>query len=257
MTEIAKAYRQAQDDLENGIFTRLINDAENIPLSSKIRERLNNAGVRFWAGDNISEHISEAEVDALVDELAVKFEGVLDSLVIDRFNDPNSMDTGRRMAKMYVYELMAGRYEKQPNITAFPNTESKTRFTGMLTATAEIKSMCSHHHQPVTGKCWIGILPSTKVIGLSKYARLAQWYARRGTLQEELTRQIADAIMKSTETKDVGVVISAQHGCCTNRGIMAHDSTTFTSVLEGQFFNPSVKSEFMQFVQMGSQFQCR
>lgn len=226
-----------------------------VPVSAQIRDRLNQAGKRFWAGDNISEFISDEERKALIDEATKAFENVLDALVIDRHNDPNSMDTGRRMAKMYINELMEGRYSPEPDVTAFPNTEAETRFAGMLVATAEIKSMCSHHHQTVTGKCWIGLLPSTKVIGLSKYARLAQWYGRRGTLQEELTKQIADAIMKHTETKDVAVVISAQHGCCTNRGIMAHDSTTWTSILEGQFYNPSVKSEFLSYVRGGS-FQC-
>jgi GTP cyclohydrolase I len=158
---------------------------------------------------------------------------------------------------MYLNELFEGRYKKEPDVTSFPNDDVATRYAGMLITKAEIKSMCSHHHQPVTGTVWIGLLPSTRVIGLSKYARLAQWYARRGQLQEELTKQIADGIMKHTGSKDVGVVIAASHGCCENRGVMAKDSTTWTSILEGQFYNPSVKQEFLGLIQGNiSGFRC-
>lgn len=227
------------------------------PISVTIRDRLQKAGKSFKANDNIADYIEEGEKQLLIEEATSKFEAVLDSLLIDRQNDPNSRDTGRRMSKMYINELFEGRYTKEPDVTAFPNDDVLTRYSGMLVTTAELKSMCSHHHQPVTGKMWIGLLPSTKVIGLSKYARLAQWYARRGTLQEELTKQIADAIMKHTGSKDVGVVISAQHGCCTNRGIMANDSSTWTSILEGQFYNPSVKQEFLAMIQGNmSGFKC-
>jgi GTP cyclohydrolase I len=235
------------------------NTSNNTPsISETITERMVNKGHRFWASDNVSDFIyDDEEKQALIDEATAKFEAVLDSLLIDRHNDPNSRDTGRRMAKMYINELFEGRFTPPPKITAFPNDDVETRFAGMLIATAELKSMCSHHHAPVTGKAWIGILPSTKVIGLSKYARLAQWYARRGTLQEELTKQIADGIQKHTGSQDLAVVVVAEHGCCTNRGIMANDSSTWTSVLRGQFFNPSVKQEFFNLIQGGlNKFQC-
>lgn len=213
-----------------------------------IRNRIKQSGKRFFACDNVSEFVSEQDRSQLIDELAEVFEKALDILLIDRENDPNSKDTGRRMAKMYINELMTGRFDKEPDVTAFPNDDAENRYTGLLITRAEIKSMCSHHHQPVTGVCYIGLIPGTKVIGLSKYARIAQWYGRRGQLQEELTKQIADAIQHHTKTQDIGVVVSAQHGCCTNRGIMATDSTTITSVLRGQFFNPSVKNEFFMMI---------
>lgn len=218
-------------------------------ISQVIRNRLETAGKRYFACDNISEFISDEEKKMLIDEAAKKFEGVLDSLLIDHKNDSNSMDTARRMSKMYINELFEGRYNPEPDVTSFPNADVQTRYSGMLISKAEIKSMCSHHHQPVSGVCWIGLLPSTRVIGLSKYARLAQWFARRGQLQEELTKQIADSIMHHTGSKDVAVVIQAKHGCCSNRGIMAADSSTWTSILEGQFFNPSVKQEFYSLIQ--------
>lgn len=220
----------------------------NDPVTQLVTQRIVEAGARYWAGDNVSEYIKDGEQEKLIDELAAKFESVLDSLLIDRKNDPNSMETGQRMAKMYYTELFEGRYTPKPKVTAFPNSNPQDRYAGLLITRAEVKSMCSHHHQPVTGTCWIGLLPTTHVIGLSKYARIAQWHARRGTLQEELTKRIADAIMEETKTEDVGIIISAVHGCCTNRGVMAHDSTTVTSVLHGQFYNPSVKEEFHRLV---------
>lgn len=230
---------------------------QDIPVSKQIVERLNKAGQRYFACDNIASFISPEEKQALINEATEKFEAVLDTLVIDRANDPNSRDTGRRMAKMYINELFEGRYNEAPDVTAFPNEDPITRYTGMLITRADIKSMCSHHHQPVTGVCFIGLLPSTRVIGLSKYARIAQWYARRGQLQEELTKQIAEHIMKSTGSKDVAVVLQAKHGCCSNRGIMATDSSTWTSQLEGQFYNPSVKQEFFSMINSNmSNFNC-
>ena len=216
----------------------------SLNLSQVIRKRLKDADKRFWAGDNISEFITDKEKDMLVDELTTKFEGVLDSLIIDRHTDPNSMDTARRLAKMYVYEVMSGRYEESPNATAFPN-DSDSKYDGMLVVRSELKSMCSHHHQPVSGVAYIGIIAGPKLIGLSKYTRIAQWCARRGTLQEELCMDIAREIMFATGSTDVGVYIQATHGCCENRGIMAHSSLTQTTVLHGAFkVDPGVKKEF-------------
>jgi len=223
-------------------------------ISNVIRDRLDEAGARYWSNDNISDYISEEEKWELIDELTGKFEGVLDSLLIDRFNDPNAMDTGRRMAKMYVNEIMGGRYSPAPKVTAFPNDDADTRYQGMIVTRAELRSMCSHHHQPVAGVAYIGLLPGVKVIGLSKYTRIAQHVARRGTLQEELTRNIADAIAEHTGTKDLAVYIQGTHGCCENRGIMAHSSLTQTTELRGQFFNPSVKDEFLDYIKMQQQF---
>ena len=190
-------------------------------ISEKIRNRIKTAGARFNSNDNISDFVTEAELNELIDELTGKFESVLDSLVIDRENDPNAQGTGKRLAKMYVNELMAGRYTPPPKATAFPN-DGEDRYEGMLVVRSELKSMCSHHHQPVTGVAYIGIIAAKKLIGLSKYTRIAQWCARRGTLQEELCNDIAREIMTATGSDDVAVYIQAEHGCCTNRGIMAH-----------------------------------
>ena len=226
-------------------------------VSDIIRKRLADAGARYWAGDNISEHIEPGEKEQLIEELQVKFHAVLESLVIDTDNDPNSADTGRRLAKMYVNEIMSGRYDPRPKATAFPN-DSLEAYKGMLVVRSELKSMCSHHHQPVAGVAYIGMIAHKKLIGLSKYTRIAQWCARRGTLQEELAMVIAKEIKKSTESQHVGVYIQATHGCCENRGIMAHSSLTQTTVLEGAFKDdPATKKEFMDNIKLQQEFAPR
>jgi GTP cyclohydrolase I len=228
--------------------------------SDEIRKRINAAGARYWAGDNISQYINEGEKDKLIDELTLKFEDVLDSLLIDRHTDPNSIDTGRRLAKMYVHELMSGRYNPAPPATAFPNEPdniTNERYEGMLVVRSELTSVCSHHHQPVKGVAYIGIIAADTLIGLSKYTRIAQWCARRGTLQEELAMDINREIRNATGSGDVGVYIQATHGCCENRGIMAHSSLTQTTVLKGSFFdNPHVKQEFMDNIKLQQEFSC-
>ena len=175
-------------------------------ISNIITQRLKKANKRYWAGDNISGYLHDGEKEALIEELTPKFEAVLDGLIIDRHNDPNSMDTGKRLAKMYINELMAGRYEPMPNATAFPN-HVDDGYKGMLVVRSELKSMCSHHHQPVAGVAYIGIIAAETLIGLSKYTRIAQWCARRGTLQEELNNDIAREITRATGSANVGVYI--------------------------------------------------
>lgn len=203
-------------------------------LAQVLRDRMRREGKRFWAGDNISDYVEENFKEELINDATKAFESVLDALLIDRENDPNSKGTARRLAKMYFNEIMAGRYDPAPDATSFPN-EGADAYTGMLVVRSELRSMCSHHHQPVNGVAYIGIIPNGKVIGLSKYTRIAQWCARRGTLQEELCNDIAKEISKATDSKNVGVYLRMTHGCCENRGIMAHDSSTTTTVLKGAF----------------------
>ena len=224
--------------------------------SKQIISRLEDAGIRYWAGDNISQVLQEGDKEQLIEEATLKFEQVLDSLIIDRHNDPNSMDTGRRLAKMYFNEIMAGRYDPMPNATAFPN-HVNDGYKGMLVVRSEIKSMCSHHHQPVNGVAYIGIIAAETLIGLSKYTRIAQWFARGGTLQEELNNVIANEIQSATGSSNVGVYLQATHGCCENRGIGAHSSLTQTTVLRGAFNEDmGTKKEFMDNIKLQQEFAC-
>ncbi len=220
----------------------------------QIKSRLEEENIRYWAGDNISEVLKKGDKEELIENATVAFEGVLDALVIDRINDPNSKGTAKRLAKMYYNELMQGRYDPIPNATAFPN-DSDDRYEGMLVVRSELRSMCSHHHQPVAGVAYIGIIAADKLIGLSKYTRIAQWCARRGTLQEELNNVIADEIQHATGTENLGVYVQATHGCCENRGIMAHSSLTQTTVLRGAFMDdPSTKKEFFDNIKLQQEY---
>jgi len=224
--------------------------------SEEIKARLVQAKQRYWAGDNISAVLQEGDKEQLINEATTAFESVLDALVIDRYQDPNSKGTAKRLAKMYYNEIMAGRYDPMPTATAFPN-DSDDRYEGMLVVRSELKSMCSHHHQPVAGVAYIGIIAADKLIGLSKYTRIAQWCARRGTLQEELANDIAREIKAATGAEHLGVYIQATHGCCENRGIMAHSSLTQTTVLRGAFKDDmGTKKEFFDNIKLQQEFSC-
>jgi len=225
-------------------------------VSDKITQRIKEAGAKYWASDNVAQFMDEGDDLALIEELVPHFEGVLDTLIIDRFNDPNSQGTARRLAKMYINELMWGRYNNMPDATAFPN-DIEEGYKGMLVVRSEIQSMCSHHHQPVKGVAYIGIIAGETLIGLSKYTRIAQWCARRGTLQEELANDISREIMKATGSKNLGVYIQATHGCVENRGVLAHSSLTQTTVLEGAFKEEAkVQKEFMDNIKLQTQYAC-
>ena len=225
-------------------------------VSDKIIERIKQEGAKYWASDNVARFRDEGDDQALIEELVPHFEGVLDTLIIDRHNDPNSQGTARRLAKMYINELMWGRYNDMPNATAFPN-DSDDRYEGMLVVRSELTSMCSHHHQIVKGIAYIGIIAADKLIGLSKYTRIAQWCASRGTLQEELANDIVREIQKATGAEHLGVYVQATHGCVENRGVKAHSSLTQTTVLKGAFKDdPATKKEFMDNIKLQQQYAC-
>ena len=145
-------------------------------MSEVIRGRIQAAGVRFHANDNISAFIeSEDERDALRTEIAGHVEAMLRSLVIDIESDHNTRDTARRVAKLYLDEVFAGRYRRSPSITEFPNIEKLSEL--IVVGPITVRSACSHHLCPIMGKLWIGMLPAadSNLVGLSKFARLAEW----------------------------------------------------------------------------------
>ena len=220
----------------------------------KIKQRLEDNNVRHWANDNIADYIKEGEKQQLIDEAVPAFENMLQSLLIDTKTDPNSQDTARRMAKMYINEIMSGRYDQMPNPSSFPNY-IEGGYEGMLVVRSELTSLCSHHHQTVKGVAYIGIIAGPTLLGLSKYTRIAQWCAMRGTLQEDLNGMIANAIQKETGSEHVGVYVQATHGCVENRGVKAHSSLTQTTVLKGAFKEEGkVQKEFMDNIKLQQQF---
>jgi GTP cyclohydrolase I len=227
-------------------------------LADVIRFKMKREGKRFWANDNISAYVDSPAIrEQLINEATEAFEQVLKTLLIDTETDPSSKGTARRLAKMYITEVMSGRYEPAPDATAFPN-DSADRYEGMLVVRSELRSMCSHHHQPVAGVAYIGIIAAQKLIGLSKYSRIAQWCSRRGTLQEELCNDIAKEIGAATGAEDIGVYMQMTHGCCENRGIMAHSSLTQTSVLKGAFKDDAgTKKEFFDNIKLQQEFAPR
>jgi GTP cyclohydrolase I len=211
--------------------------------SDIIRERINAAGARFHGNDNISKFIqNEDELENLVDEVAEKFQAVLESLVIDTKNDHNTNETARRVAKMFIKETFSGRYRGVPKITAFPNMGYKSLYT---TGPISIRSTCSHHFQNIVGKCWVGIVPNDEVIGLSKFNRLVQHICERPQIQEEMTTQIADALREYAKTDHIAVVVKAEHHCMTMRGVREHESEMTTAIMLGAFgVDPALKKEF-------------
>ena len=211
-------------------------------ISDTIRNRINMAGARFHCNDNIAEFIEDGEMEQLVDEVAGKMQGVLESLVIDTDHDHNTHDTARRVAKMFVMETFSGRYRPVPRVTAFPNMGYKSLYT---TGPITIRSTCAHHFQNIVGRCWVGIIPEDEVIGLSKFNRIVHHICERPQIQEEMTTQIAEALKQYARTSNIAVVVKAEHHCMTQRGVREHESDMTTAIMLGAFeTDPALKQEF-------------
>jgi len=222
---------------------------EGQPMSVVIRQRLQAARKRFHANDNIADFVRPGELEALLDEVTGKMQGVLDSLVIDTVHDHNTDQTARRVAKMYLKEVFAGRYVKAPTITEFPNAEHLNEL--MIVGPITVRSACSHHLCPVIGQIWVGVLPNehTNVIGLSKYARLAEWVMGRPQIQEEAVVQLADLIQEKTQPDGLAIVMEASHYCMAWRGVKDMDSRMINSVMRGVFLKDSdLRREFLALI---------
>jgi GTP cyclohydrolase I len=222
---------------------------EGTPVSIKIRERLSAARKRFHANDNIADFIEPGELDKLLDEVEAKMKAVLDSMVIDTKNDHNTGDTARRVAKMYLTEVFRGRYVKPPALTEFPNVGHLNEL--MIVGPITVRSACSHHFCPVIGQVWIGVMPNehTNVIGLSKYARLAEWVMGRPQIQEEAVVQLADIIQERTQPDGLAIVMEASHFCMSWRGVKDMDSKMINSVMRGVFLkDPNLRREFLSLI---------
>jgi len=218
-------------------------------VSQTIRARIQSASRRYNANDNISEFIEPGEIDALLEEVAGKLEGVLESLVIDTENDHNTRQTARRVAKMYLTEVFKGRYEPAPPVTEFPNAESLNEL--MIVGPITVRSACSHHFCPIMGRVWIGVLPNehSNLIGLSKYARLAEWIMGRPQIQEEAISQLADLLMEKVTPNGLAVVMEADHFCMHWRGVKDTGAKMINSVMRGAFLkDATLRREFLSLI---------
>lgn len=222
---------------------------DTAPVSKLIRQRIEQAGKRFHANDNIAEFVhSEAELKALEAEVSEKLQAVLESLVIDTVSDHNTRGTAHRVARMFINETFKGRYYRMPQVAEFPNAERLNEL--MIIGPITVRSACSHHLVPILGRLWVGILPSEKsnLIGLSKYSRITEWIMSRPQIQEEAVIQLADELERRMRPDGLALVLEADHFCMQWRGIKDESHMT-NSVMRGAFLvNPELRKEFLQLV---------
>jgi GTP cyclohydrolase I len=216
------------------------------PVADRIRERIEKAGARYHANDNIHAFIRTGELAELQDEVEAKMAEVLRALVIDTESDHNTMDTARRVAKMYVREVFGGRYTEPPPVTEFPNIARLNEL--MIVGPVTVRSACSHHFCPIIGRIWIGVMPNehSALIGLSKYARLVEWLMTRPQIQEEAIAQLADLLLDKMQPDGLAIVMEADHYCMQWRGVKDMDSKMTNSVMRGSFLkDANLRREFL------------
>ena len=224
----------------------IIHDDDLLLPSERIRARLEEAGARYFANDNISEFIEDGELDELQDEVAEGLRDVLSSLVIDIEGDHNTKDTARRVAKMFIREVFSGRYVDAPVVTEFPNVSYLDEL--MIVGPIKVRSACSHHLVPIIGKVSIGVLPNadSNLIGLSKYVRLVEWIMSRPQIQEEAVMRLADELEERVQPKGLAIVMEADHLCMQWRGVKDDESSMISSVMRGAFLDDaSLRREFL------------
>jgi GTP cyclohydrolase I len=239
--------------MDDPTHKRAAADDLGVPVSQKIRERLQRARERFHANDNIARFIEPGELDLLRAEVEQKLRGVLDSLVIDTDSDHNTRDTARRVARMYVDEVFRGRYYREPQVTEFPNVEHLNEL--MIVGPITVRSACSHHLCPIIGRLWIGVMPNehSNLIGLSKYVRLADWVMSRPQIQEEAIARLADLLQERMQPDGLALVLEADHFCMQWRGVKDTDSKMTNSVMRGVFLKDvSLRREFLALLHKGT-----
>jgi GTP cyclohydrolase IA len=222
---------------------------EGIPMSVVIRDRIQSAKKRFHANDNISAYMQDGELQVLQDEVASKMKEVLKSLVIDTDNDHNTNETAKRVAKMFVREVFAGRYAAEPAITEFPNVTHLNEL--MIVGPITVRSACSHHFCPIIGRVWVGVMPNehSNLIGLSKYNRLIDWIMSRPQIQEEAVKQVGDLLQDKIQPDGLAIVMEADHFCMHWRGVKDMDSKMVNSVMRGSFLkDANLRREFLSLI---------
>ena len=224
-------------------------DLDAMPASERVRHRIQASGKRFHANDNISEFIRDGEIPELQAEIEAKMREVLKSLVIDTESDHNTQDTAARVARMYLNEVFRGRYVAPPPVTEFPNVEHLNEL--MIVGPITIRSACSHHLCPIMGRVWIGVMPNqhSNLIGLSKYARLAEWVMSRPQIQEEAVTQLANLLQDKIQPDGLALVMEADHFCMQWRGVKDIDAKMINSVMRGSFLkDANLRREFLALV---------
>jgi GTP cyclohydrolase IA len=227
--------------------------SQDSPVSRRIRNRLRRAKKRFHANDNISGFVEPGELEGLLEEVTARMKAVLESLVIDIDHDHNTQDSARRVAKMYLYEVFRGRYLPPPPVTEFPNAASLNEL--MIVGPVTVRSACSHHLCPIMGRLWIGVMPNqhSNLIGLSKYARLAEWIMSRPQIQEEAITQMAELLMEIVKPDGLAIVMEADHFCMHWRGVKDTASKMVNSVMRGSFLkDAALRREFLALITLNS-----
>jgi len=233
-------------DVKSGLLPMSHREKDEQPVSARIRSRILREGRRFHANDNIGEFLEAGELALLQQEVAEKMRGVLESMVIDTVNDHNTRETADRLAKMYIREIFAGRYDAMPDVTEFPNINQLNEL--MVIGPLRVRSACSHHLCPIMGQVWIGVLPQkdSNLIGLSKYGRLVQWIMSRPQIQEEAVVQVADLLESRLKPEGLAIVLEADHYCMRWRGLKDDEARMVNSIMRGSFLkDASLRAEFL------------
>ncbi|SFO00432.1 GTP cyclohydrolase I [Roseovarius lutimaris] len=233
--------------------------ASNYPLndalaSNRIQERLRKARQTFRANDNIAAFIEDGELDELRLEVEDRMREVLEALVIDSDNDHNTVGTARRVAKMFIDEVFAGRYRAAPPVTSFPNVARLDEL--MIVGPITVRSACSHHLCPIMGRIWIGVLPNSdaELIGLSKFARLCDWIMSRPQIQEEAVIMLADELERRIRPDGLAIVMEADHFCMHWRGVKDERPVMTSSIMRGALLeNNDLRREFLELRHRGQQ----
>lgn len=211
--------------------------------------------VDFRSNANISDAIRDGDLDAIESVVRSHMAAILDALCIDPRSDHNTDRTAERVARMWVREIFAGRFQPKPDVTDFPNAQKLDEL--YVVGPVSIRSCCAHHFCPIDGKAWCGVIPGDRIIGLSKFNRIADWILARPQIQEEATVQLADEIEAAIKPRGLGVMLRASHACMTWRGVRDGDAMLTTSVLRGILREaPAARSEFLAMVG-GQKFACQ
>ena len=196
--------------------------------------------------------LTDEQKQEMINEAAHHYGKFLTALKCDWENDPNSMETPKRVAKAYVNDLWRGRYDSISDVTSFPSDGYKGI---VLEKDIPVVSQCSHHHQTILGKAHIAYIPGEegRVIGLSKLNRIVEHFSRRGAIQEQLTMAIHNATSKVVEgNKGVMVVMQATHNCVSCRGVKHMGASMITSEVSGVFADheKTAKEEVLNYIKL-------